>query len=81
MKLETKRLILREWNKKDVNDSVQGLNNLEVSKWLALVPYPYTNKDAEKWINYCIKAARKGKKEILMILPLSLNLKKKLLEE
>ena len=61
MRLETKRLILREWNKRDVNDIVEGLNDLEVAKWLAFVPYPYTKKDAEEWINFCIKGAKKGK--------------------
>ena len=61
MRLETRRLILREWNKKDVNDLVEGLNNLKVTKWLAFVPYPYTKKDAEEWIKFCIKSAKKGK--------------------
>ena len=61
MRLETKRLILREWSKRDVNDIVEGLNDLEVTKWLAFAPYPYTKKDAEEWINYCIKSAKKGK--------------------
>lgn len=62
MKLETRRLILREWGKKDVNDLVEGLNNLEVTKWLAFAPYPYTKKDAGKWIKYCVENARKGEK-------------------
>lgn len=62
MKLETKRLILREWRKKDVDDLVEGLNNLEVSRWLVFVPHPYTKKDAEQWIVRCIKNAKKGKK-------------------
>jgi RimJ/RimL family protein N-acetyltransferase len=62
MKLETKRLILREWTKKDVNDLIEGLNNLNVSRWLAFVPHPYTKKDAEDWINCCINDARKGEK-------------------
>jgi [ribosomal protein S5]-alanine N-acetyltransferase len=52
--LETKRLILREWQTDDVNDLVEGLNNIEVSKWLAAVPYPYTKQDAEDYINYCL---------------------------
>lgn len=55
MELETKRLILREWKRKDIEDLMEGLNNIDVSKWLALVPYPYTMKDAENWIEYCIK--------------------------
>lgn len=53
MQLETKRLILRDWNRKDIDDLVEGLSNYKVSKWLALVPYPYTKKDAHEWINYC----------------------------
>ena len=61
MKLETQRLILREWRKKDGMDIVDGLNNLEVSKWLAFAPYPYTKKDAEKWIKHCTENAKKGK--------------------
>ena len=51
MKLETARLILREWEHRDLDDLIDGLNNLEVTKWLAFVPYPYTRNDAENWIN------------------------------
>lgn len=61
MRLETKRLILREWKKKDMNDIVEGLNNLKITKWLAVVPYPFTKKDAEEWISLCIKSAKKRK--------------------
>ena len=61
MKIETKRLILREWSTRDINDLVEGLNNLEVAKWLAFVPHPYTKKDAKKWIAHCIESPRKGK--------------------
>lgn len=61
-KLVTKRLILREWNVKDVDDLVDGLNNLNISKWLAKVPYPYTKEGAENWINFCIENDKKGEK-------------------
>jgi ribosomal-protein-alanine N-acetyltransferase len=61
MRLETKRLILRKWDKRDVKDLVEGLNNLNVTRWLAFAPYPYTKKDALEWINYCITNAKKGK--------------------
>ena len=61
MKIETKRLVLREWEKEDIKDLIEGLNNYEVSKWLAAVPHPYTKKDAEKWIKYCTENAKKGK--------------------
>jgi len=55
MKLETKRLILREWSKEDLDDLVKGLNNQDISRWMAYVPCPYTKKDAESWINICSK--------------------------
>jgi ribosomal-protein-alanine N-acetyltransferase len=58
MKLETGRLILREWNKKDINDLVEGLNDYRVSKWLPSVPHPYTKKDAKKFINHCKQNAK-----------------------
>lgn len=53
--IETDRLILRQWQIEDVADSVEGLNNLNVSKWLAQVPYPYTEEDAKSFINKSIQ--------------------------
>ena len=50
--IETERLILRKWNKDDIDALVEGLNNFNVSKWLAKVPFPYTKEDALKFINY-----------------------------
>lgn len=50
--LESERLILRPWENEDVNDLQEGLNNLEVSKWLAFVPYPYTTDYARAFINF-----------------------------
>ena len=50
MKIESKRLILRNWEDGDVEDIVEGLNNIEVAKWLASVPYPYTENDARNFI-------------------------------
>jgi len=55
MKLETKRLIFRNWQETDIVDITEGLNNINVSKWLILVPYPYSKENAEEWIKYCIK--------------------------
>lgn len=60
MNLESKRLLLREWSIHDVDDLVEGLNNIEVSKWMAFVPHPYTKQDAERWIMYCLENAKKG---------------------
>ena len=53
--IETDRLILRQWKLDDVNDVVEGLNNLNVTKWLAQVPYPYTEEDAKGFITKSIE--------------------------
>jgi RimJ/RimL family protein N-acetyltransferase len=63
MKIETKRLILREVNKKDAKDIQKNINNLEVSKWLLVVPYPYKLKDAEWWVNHCQEDYKKKVKD------------------
>ena len=48
--IETERLVLRAFKLTDADDIIEGLNNLNVSKWLAFVPYPYTKEDAIKYI-------------------------------
>lgn len=79
IKLETKRLVLREWNKKDVEDLIEGLNNIEVSKWLAFVPYPYTAMDAEKWIEFCNENAKKGERRSSYDFAIELKSEKKVI--
>ncbi|MEK6833813.1 MAG: GNAT family protein [Nanoarchaeota archaeon] len=64
MKLETERLILREPRMSDWKDIVEGIGDLEVSKNLSTVPYPYKKKDAEYWIKKTIKKWKKRGKEI-----------------
>ena len=59
MKIESKRLILRNWEAGDIPDLIEGLNNLRVSKWLAAIPYPYTERDAEDFIRYATEIAEK----------------------
>ncbi len=51
--IESKRLILRDWNQQDIQSLVDGLNDLDVSRWLAMVPYPYTEQHAKNFIRYC----------------------------
>lgn len=53
MKIETERLILRKPAMKDIKDLIENINNLNVSRCLLVVPYPYTVKDARWWINNC----------------------------
>ena len=50
MILRTKRLILREFEESDIADLVEGLNNYEVSKWLYVFSYPFTESDANEFI-------------------------------
>lgn len=52
MVIDSKRIILRSWEDKDVFDLVEGINNINVSKWLASVHFPYTEKDAKNFIEY-----------------------------
>lgn len=54
--IETERLILRPFKLTDADDIVEGLNNLNVSKWLAYVPYPYTKEDAIKYLKETINS-------------------------
>jgi len=63
MILTTKRLILREFTIKDIKDLIENVNNLKVSRYLALVPYPYTTKDAEWWVNHCKEELSKKPRE------------------
>ena len=58
MKLETKRLILRDIEMKDAKDLIRNINNLKVSRYLLVVPYPYRMKDAKWWINHCKDEAK-----------------------
>ena len=53
--IETDRLLLRKWTIDDIDDLVDGLNNINVSKWMAFVPFPYTKKDARDFINNSIE--------------------------
>lgn len=71
MKLITERLIIREIENKDKKDLIKNINNLEVSKNLLVVPYPYKNKDAEWWINQCKKKRKeKPRKDYNLIIEL-----------
>src|SRR3989344_4710109 len=63
MILKTKRLILRPPRKSDWKDVVEGVRDVEVTRNLKVVPYPYAKKDAIKWLNTTIKKWRKKEKE------------------
>jgi RimJ/RimL family protein N-acetyltransferase len=52
-RIETERLILRQPSGKDISDIIRNINNIKVSKWLLVVPYPYKQKDAIWYLNHC----------------------------
>ena len=49
IRLETSRLILRPLEERDLDDLVRVLNNLNVSRTTARIPFPYGLGDAEEF--------------------------------
>ncbi|PIN91272.1 hypothetical protein COU57_01320 [Candidatus Pacearchaeota archaeon CG10_big_fil_rev_8_21_14_0_10_32_14] len=58
MKLHTNRLILREIENKDLNDLIKQANNINVARYLAVVPHPYTISKGKWFIIHCKKEAK-----------------------
>jgi len=63
MRLTTPRLILRDIEPKDAKSLIRNINNLNITKWLLVVPYPYTMKDAKWYINHCKEKRKKSPRE------------------
>lgn len=60
IKIETSRLALRPWDEEDIEQLTLGLNDLNVAKWLAFVPHPYSASDAKDWVTRCQKISDAG---------------------
>lgn len=56
--LETQSLRLRPWRREDVDQLVDGLNDMKVAQWLAFVPHPYLRSHAVEWIERCLRPLR-----------------------
>jgi len=78
MKLETERLILREWRDTDKKHLIENINNIDIAKYLLVVPYPYTKKDANQWIIHC-KKINKEKKKNAYNFAINLNVENKVI--
>jgi RimJ/RimL family protein N-acetyltransferase len=50
MRIETARLVLRPVEEEDLDAIVAGINDFEVSRMLARVPFPYARSDAENFL-------------------------------
>ena len=48
--IRTDRLVLRPLRPSDADALVQGANKLDVTRWLSVVPFPYTHTDAEAFL-------------------------------
>jgi len=55
MKLETERLVLRQPVMKDAEDIAEGIKDIKVSRYLAVVPHPYKLKDGKWFVDHCKK--------------------------
>ncbi len=51
MEIKTERLTIKKIKKTDKKQLVDLIGDFRVSKTLSNVPYPYTDKDAEYWLN------------------------------
>ena len=60
IRIETSRLVLRPWSEADIEQLTLGLNDIEVAKWLAFVPHPYSTAHARDWVRRCQENARAG---------------------
>ena len=49
--INTERLVLKKPGPEDKQSIVSQIGEWEVAKWLSEVPYPYTEDDADNWIN------------------------------
>jgi 8-oxo-dGTP diphosphatase len=59
--LETERLILRRHLRSDAPAIARLLNDWEVARWLAQVPFPYGERDAYAWIAQAIRHWTEGR--------------------
>ena len=53
MVIETKRLILRRIEERDLPELISGMNNQNIVRGLENVQCPFTEQDAREWLDYC----------------------------
>ena len=54
--IRTKRLTLRPLTRADIPDLVALINDYEVSRWLTVVPFPYTQADGAEFLDFLDEA-------------------------
>ena len=56
--LRTPRLTLRPLTYDDCDAIAEGVGNYDVSRWLAVVPYPYSVEDARAFLERVFKQTK-----------------------
>jgi 8-oxo-dGTP diphosphatase len=59
-RLETERLVLKRPEPGDADELAALLDDWEVARWLAQVPFPYTPSDARDWIGQAARNWNRG---------------------
>ena len=63
MIIKNKNFTLRPYRKGDEFSLQKNINDKSIYRYTLRIPFPYTLKDAKKWIGECINALKKKKKE------------------
>jgi len=53
--LQGSQITLRKLKRSDAPDIQKAINHKDIAKWTILIPYPYTQVDARKFISECLK--------------------------
>ncbi|MBD3208239.1 MAG: GNAT family N-acetyltransferase [Candidatus Nealsonbacteria bacterium] len=61
--IETQKFILRPFQRGDEESLAQNINNEKIYKATMHIPFPYTLKDAEEWIEKKIREQENGNRE------------------
>ena len=63
--IKSKQFALRPYKRGDEKSLAKNINDRYVYRYTLRIPYPFTVKDAKKWIERCIRQGKKpAKKEI-----------------
>lgn len=70
--IKSKNFILRPYRRRDAESLAKNINNKKIFRNTANIPYPYTLRDAKKWIVRNMKE-RKKKKPVMINFVIDVN--------
>lgn len=59
--IKSKKFILRPFKKGDEKSLAKNVNNSKINEMVSLIPYPYSLKDANKWVAFNLNVYKKEK--------------------